>query len=171
MLCRNQSSSVTVQLMPAGVQPGQQLAVYRVGVRAEFSRMSAVRSVGSLRLSPVSATVRWWRRSSPWYVSWQHADALSHDVGGLPGAGEHGELGDSDHEYRQAATVRPTTSSTSSTVSDYPGPDHGTRPAPGRPVAVVMDHVLAEHRGQVALTEDQDPVEHASVPEAAAPRR
>ena len=35
-----------------------------------------------------------------------------------------------------------------------------------RPVAVVMDHVLAEHEGQVALTENQDPVEQlaAEVP-------
>ena len=28
-----------------------------------------------------------------------------------------------------------------------------------RPVAVVMDHVLAEHPGQVAFADDQDPVE------------
>ena len=28
-----------------------------------------------------------------------------------------------------------------------------------RPAAVVMGHVLAEHQGQVALTEDQDPVQ------------
>jgi hypothetical protein len=28
-----------------------------------------------------------------------------------------------------------------------------------RPVAVVMFHVLAEHQGQVALIEDQDPVQ------------
>jgi hypothetical protein len=27
-----------------------------------------------------------------------------------------------------------------------------------RPVAVVMGHILAEHQGQVALAEDQDPV-------------
>ena len=28
-----------------------------------------------------------------------------------------------------------------------------------RPVAVVVGHILAEHQGQVALTEDQDPVQ------------
>ena len=28
-----------------------------------------------------------------------------------------------------------------------------------RPVAVVMDHLLADHLGQVALAEDQDPVQ------------
>jgi hypothetical protein len=28
-----------------------------------------------------------------------------------------------------------------------------------RPVAVVMDHVLAEHQGQAAFADDPDPVE------------